>query len=131
MIKKLNTKIVKLVYKRDFFDISVMKPGRKSVATIFNDGTVVFKEYEPMSRRAQSVRRGKRSVEDFKTLCEKIEVCIESADRLDSYVDDSTEELKIFYEFGRVQRMDRGLGNEDLHIGDIMSEFLDRVVLDT
>ena len=125
-----STTIIKLVYKREFFDMSVMKPGGRLVTTILNDGTVIFKEYDPGSRKVQSARKGKRSVEDYKTLCAKLENCIESADRLDFYIDDSSEELKIYHTFGRVQIVDRGLGNENVHIGEIMHEFLDGVVLD-
>ena len=128
--KSENTTIIKLVYKREFFDMSLMKPGRRLVTTILNDGTVIFKEYSPGSRKAESVYKGKRSVDDCKTLYAKIETCIELADRLDFYVDDSSEELKIYHEFGRVQIMDRGLGDEDVHIGEIMHEFLDGVILD-
>ena len=127
--KSESTTIIKLVYKREFFDVSVMKPGGRLVTTILNDGTVIFKEYDPGSRKVQSVRKGKRSVEDYKTLCAKLENCIESADRLDFYVDDSSEELKIYHKFGRVQIVDRGLGNENVHIGEIMHEFLDGVIL--
>ena len=128
--KSESTTIIKLVYKREFFDVSVMKPGGRLVTTILNDGTVIFKEYDPGSRKVQSVRKGKRSVEDYKTLCAKLENCIESADRLDFYVDDSSEELKIYHKFGRVQIMDRGLGNENVHIGEIMHDYLDGVMLD-
>ena len=127
---ELNTGIVKLVYKRDFFDISVMKPGARLITTITCDGTVVFKEYRPGSRKAHSVCNGKCSIEDYEVLCERIENCIKNADRLDFYVDDASEELKIFHRYGRVQIMDRGLGNEDIHIGEIMHEFLDGVILD-
>ena len=128
--KSESTTIIKLVYKREFFDVSVMKPGGRLVTTILNDGTVIFKEYDPGSRKVQSVRKGKRSVEDYKTLCAKLENCIESADRLDFYVDDSSEELKIYHKFGRVQIVDRGLGNENVHIGEIMHDYLDGVMLD-
>ena len=128
--KSESTTIIKLVYKREFFDVSVMKPGGRLVTTILNDGTVIFKEYDPGSRKVQSVRKGKRSVEDYKTLCAKLENCIESADRLDFYVDDSSEELKIYHKFGRVQIVDRGLGNENVHVGEIMHVFLDGVILD-
>ena len=127
---ELRIGIVKLVYKRDFFDISVMKPGAKLITTITCDGTVVFKEYSPGIRKAHSVYKGKCSVVDYEELCEKIENCIKNADRLDFYEDDASEELKIFHRFGRVQIMDRGLGNEDIHIGEIMHEFLDGVILD-
>ena len=125
-----NIGIVKLVYKRDFFDISVMKPGARLITTITCDGTVVFKEYRPGSRKAYSVYKGKCSIEDYEALCERIENCIKNADRLDFYVDDASEELKIFHRYGRVQIMDRGLGNEDIHIGEIIHEFLDGVILD-
>ena len=125
-----HTGIVKLTYKRDFFDISVMKPGARLITTITCDGTVVFKEYRPGSRKAYSVYKGKCSIEDYEALCERIENCIKNADRLDFYVDDASEELKIFHRYGRVQIMDRGLGNEDIHIGEIMHEFLDGVILD-
>ena len=128
--KSESTTIIKLVYKREFFDVSVMRPGGRLVTTILNDGTVIFKEYDPGSRKVQSVRKGKRSVEDYKTLCAKLENCIESADRLDFYVDDSSEELKIYHKFGRVQIVDRGLGNENVHVGEIMHVFLDGVILD-
>ena len=122
--------IIKLVYKRDFFDISVMKSGGRLITTIMNDGTVVFKEYAPGSRKAHSVYKGKCSVVDYEELCERIENCIKNADRLDFYEDDASEELKIFHRYGRVQIMDRGLGNEVIHIGEIMHEFLDGVIVD-
>ena len=127
---ELNTGVVKLVYKRDFFDISVMKPGARLITTITCDGTVVFKEYRPGSRKVHSVYKGKCFIEDYEALCERIENCIKNADRLDSYVDDASEELKILHRYGRVQIMDRGLGNEDSHIGEIMHEFLDGVIID-
>ena len=122
--------IIKLVYKREFFDVSVMKPGGKLVTTITNDGVVVFKEYIPGSRKVQSTYKGNCSVEEYESLCSKIELCIENADRLDFYVDDAAEELKIYHQFGRVQIVDRGLGSEDVHIGEIIHKFLDGVILD-
>ena len=35
--------ILKLVYKREFFDISTMRPGARLVTTINADGTVVLR----------------------------------------------------------------------------------------
>ncbi|MBE6797380.1 MAG: hypothetical protein E7531_03475 [Ruminococcaceae bacterium] len=118
-----NTSIVKLTYKRQFFDISQMKTGAKKVITITADGTVVIKEYDPGSRKAYSVRKISWTVDAYRALCDKIESCIENADRLDFYVDDASEELKIFHKYGRVQIVDRGLGNEEVHIASIMHEF--------
>ena len=126
---RIKNTILKLVYKRDFFDISVMKPGGRVVTTIMNDGKVTFKEYNPGCRKAHSVYTGICSHGAFDALCTRIEECIEFADRLDFYCDDSSEELKIYHEYGRVQTMDRGLGDEETHIGEIMHEFFERDVI--
>lgn len=120
-----NTSIVKLVYKREFFDVSQMKIGAKKITTITADGTVVIKEYNPGSRKAYSMRKISCTVDEYGALCDKIERCIENADRLDFYVDDASEELKIFHKYGRIQIVDRGLGNEEVHIASIMHEFFD------
>ena len=43
------------------------------------------------------------------------------------WVDDCSEELKLFYKFNRVQIVDRGLGNDIIDIGVIMREFLSEI----
>ena len=122
--------IEKLVYKREFFDISVMKIGARLVTTINADGTVIFKEYKPGIRKVESVYKGKCTIAAFNLLCYRIEECISTADRQEFYVDDSYEELKIFHRFGRVQMMDRGLGNEEIDIGRIMHDFFEKDVVE-
>ena len=122
--------ILKLVYKREYFDISQMKIGARLVTTINADGTVLFKEYKPGSRKVKSSYKGKCTVAAFRLLCYRIEECISTADRQELYGDDSSEELKIFHSFGRVQTMDRGLGNEETDIGRIMHDFFERDVVE-
>ncbi|MBO5019980.1 MAG: hypothetical protein J6D52_04875 [Clostridia bacterium] len=117
--------IEKLVYKKEFFDLSVMKIGSKLITTITDDGVIVVKEYRLGSRKAHSVKKAYCSLTAFETLCKSINECIETADRLDFYVDDSSEELRIYHKFGRVQIMDRGLGHENSSIGSIMNTFLE------
>ena len=117
--------VIKLVYKREFLDLSVMKIGAKLITTITDDSTIVVKEYKFGSRKAHSVQKAQCSLTAFEALCNSINECIETADRLDFYVDDSSEELKIYHKFGRVQIMDRGLGNENTNIGHIMHAFLE------
>ena len=116
--------VEKIVYKRECLDLSVMKIGAKIITTIMATGDIVVREYEFGSRKASSVQKTHCTVDRFKALCDDIEACIQSADRLDFYVDDSSEELKLYHRFGRIQTMDRGLGNEDRNIGIIMHEFL-------
>lgn len=117
---------VKLEYRRRFFDVSIAKDGAREAIIITNEGTITSKNYQAGSRKVESVQRANCSQEDFKKLCDEIEVCIAEADRLDLFVDDSSEELKIYYEFGRVQTVDRGLGNGDTHIGAIVNLFLEK-----
>ena len=122
------TTIFKLVYKRDYFNVFEMRPGARVVTTITDDGNVVFKEYQSGSRKVESSYRGKCSVSAFRLLCYRIEECIATADRHAGYCDDASEELKIYHPFGRVQTMDRGLGNEETCIGEIMHEFFEKDV---
>lgn len=118
--------IEKLEYKRRFFDVATMTDGARITTMIKKDGTIISKEYGAASRKVASVQRAKCTEEEFKQLCDEIELCIESADRLDFYVDDSSEELRIFYQYGRIQIVDRGLGSENFHIGGIMNAFFEK-----
>lgn len=120
--------IEKLVYKRDFFDVSQMASGAKLVTTITADGSVMFREYVPNSRKVQSFYKGRCSIEAYRLLCDRLEDCISLANRIDFYDDDASEELKMFYRFGRIQIVDRGLGYEEIHIGDIMHDFFEKDV---
>ena len=113
---------------REFFDISTMCSGARVVSTINADGTVIFKEYKSGSRKAESTYKGTCSLTAFEILCLRIEECISTADRQEVYVDDASEELKIFHQFGRVQTMDRSLGNEETDIGRIMHDFFEEDV---
>ena len=123
-----STAIIKLVYKRDYFNVFEMRPGARVVTTITDDGNVVFKEYQSGSRKVEASYRGTCSVSAFRLLCHRIDDCITTADRMGTYCDDASEELKIYHPFGRVQIIDRGLGNEETHIGEIMHEFLEKDV---
>ena len=117
--------ILKLEYKRDFFDISLMRRGARKIISISNDGTIVCKEYKPDSRKAHSIRKEKCSLIAFRNLCKKVLKCIETADRNELFVDDSSAELKIYHKYGRIQTMDRGLGNDNTNIEDIMMSFFE------
>lgn len=116
--------IVKLVYKREYFDFTQMRFGAKQIITIKNDGAIVEKAYAPGSRKAHLVTKAECLTQDFHALCVRLVDCIETADSLDGYCDDSSEELTIYHKFGRIQTMDRGLGNEAVRIGDVMNSFL-------
>lgn len=117
--------IEKLEYKRFYFDVFAMQNGARVTTIITNDGVILSKQYEAGSRKIKAIKKAACSLEEFKRLCNEIELCIETADRLDFYVDDASEELTIFYEYGRIQKMDRGLGNDYSNIGKIVNSFLE------
>ena len=119
-----STQIFKLVYKHEQKDCLQRKLCFKIVYSITPDGKLTVKEYRNGSRKAQLVNEYHFLSEEYEGLCKRIEECIERADRLDLYMDDASEELKIFYRYGRVQTMDRGLGNEDVQICEIIHDFL-------
>ena len=116
--------IVKLTYKREFFDITEMKIGARTITTITDDGSIVIKDYKPGSRKAYSTKKTTCSRVAFEALCDRLENCIDTAKKWDMWVDDCSEELKIFYKFGRIQIVDRGLGNDEIDVGTIMHNFL-------
>lgn len=118
--------ILKLVYKIEFFDLSEMRPGARQVTTITADGVIVEKEYVTGSRKVLSSRTAECPVEAYSALCKQIVDCINNADRSFGYCDDATEELTIYHKFGRIQKMDRGLGNENICIGEVLSSFLQK-----
>ena len=120
--------VLKFEYKRIYFDLVEMKPGAKEIYEIVCDGSIVKKSYKAQNRKIQSLTKAKFPLDEFGDLSDKICECIYNADRLDFYVDDSEEELKIFHKYGRIQRMDRGLGNESSNIGEIVNSFLERYI---
>ncbi len=122
--------IAKLVYKREFFDLSVMKIGARTVTTITPDGNVVIREYRGDSRKVYSTRKTTCSADAFKYLCNQFENCIINATKWDMYVDDCAEELRIVYKFGREQKIDRGLGDENTRIATIFYEFMEKLSIE-
>lgn len=115
--------IVKLTYKYEFFDITEMNIGARTITTITDDGSVVVREYKVGSRKAYSTKKTTCSRVAFEALCDRLENCIDTAKKWDMWVDDCSEELKIFYKFGRMQIVDRGLGNDEIDVRTIMHEF--------
>ena len=125
-----STEIIKLVYKHERLDLMQLKISTKIVYTITPDGKLTIKEYKNGSRKVHSLNEYSFSLDEYRALCKGIEECIKNANRLDFYVDGTSEELKILHKYGREQIMDRGLGNEYVHIYDIIHDFLDGVMND-
>ena len=118
--------ILKLEYKLKFFDVSLNKAYTSEDISITKDGAIVCKEYIPFTSEPYSIREEKCSLIVFKNLCERILNCIETADRKVMFIDDSSAELTIYYQDGNTKTVDRGLGNENKYIEDIMQDFFEK-----
>ena len=111
-------------YTEKAFDPFTMSYSRR-IYTLYPEGLVTCALYAPgsrkMSRKEESRRAG---AEDFRQMCAELNACLESADRLDKYVDDCGAEARIHRPFGRVDTVDRGYGNAETDVGNIISEYL-------
>ena len=122
--------IIKLVYMFHHFDISKRKIGTRINTTITSDGNIIIREYRDSSRKVFSSREFSCSAEDFEELCKQFETCINTATKLDWYVDDCGADLHIIYKYGREQTVDRGLGNSDTNISEIFYDFLEKLSIE-
>lgn len=118
--------VEKLRYAVSYFDIKQMKPGARKIYDFFPDGRIIVKEYEPGSRKQKSNRSFQISPIEFVQMYENIKRCIDNAERLEQYVDDSDATLTIFHSFGRSESMQRGLGTRDETVGTIITDCLNR-----
>ena len=119
-----NNPIIKLIYTRTLFDLTVLKIGWRLVTTATCDGKIITKVYKRGSRSPVSSKSTVCAPEEFEALCKRLEDCIATADRHSTYVDDSDEELTLVYRHCRTETVGRGLENERGSIGRIMHEFI-------
>ena len=120
--------IMKLEYRWHRFDPSKMGSRGKTVTTILNGddmgGCILVQDYEPGCRKPYATKQATCSKEEFQSLCDRLEHCIDTANHWNLLIDDCSAELKIVYWHKREQKVDRGLGNGDTYIGRIMGDFI-------
>lgn len=114
----------KLRYSISYFDVLEMKPGARDVIEIFDDGKILIKRYAPGSRRIKEKQEFFAEKSEVEELYEELKVCVDTADRLNWMVDDTSAELTIYHELGRIEKVPRELGNDITDIYSIMSRFL-------
>ena len=119
----------KLRYSISYFDVSEMKPGARDVIEIFEDGKLLIKRYAPRSRRIKEKQECFAEKSEVEELYAELRVCIDTADRLNWVVDDTSAELTIYHNFGRVEKVPRELGDKETDIYSIMYRFLSQYKL--
>ena len=114
----------KLKYSISFFDVSEMKPGARNIIEIFEDGRILIKQYAPGSRRIKEKQECFAEKSEVEELYAELKACIDTADRLNWRVDDTSALLTIYHSLGRIEKVPRELGNTETEIYSIMCRFL-------
>ena len=118
--------VQKIKYSVSRYDFSVMKYATSITATFLPDGSLNIKHYAPGSRKVLEIEKHQLTPETFNQLYADLRQCIDKANTIIQYVDDSDAELSIFYFPQRTETMPRGLGNEDQTVGSIFTELVAR-----
>lgn len=118
-------KILKIKILYDIIDVNSLDWRQRISYELFPDGLVVKKTFNGNSRKCASISKSiKLTSKDFEELSVKINRCINEANTLQSYCDDRSATITILRNFGRVETMDRGLGNDEITVGEIITNYL-------
>lgn len=98
--------------------------GERRNVEIFPDGEIIVKDYLSGSRKIDNKRIYYADADSFNKLIKDIEICINSADSTVIWEDDSSGVLTIYHDFERVETMPRGLGNANVRIHGILTNYI-------
>ena len=119
------TDILKIRYAISTFDVDAMCSHSRYVYELYPDGKVTYGHYEKGTRKAVDKDESHQATaNDYQKLCAELNACVASADRQEWYVDDCSAEVKIYRAFGRVDTMDRGYGNADTDVGQLIAKYI-------
>lgn len=119
------TDILKRRYTIRPFDVEVMCSHSRRVYELFPDGKIRYSIFEKgNSKPIKKQENHTASLEDYIDLCTKINDCIDAADTVNQYVDDCSVDVKLYRSFGRVDTMDRGYGNSNTDLGEIITRYI-------
>ena len=117
--------IIKIRYTISLFDVAAMRSHTRYVYELYPDGKVSFAHYERGNRKPEATdEKHTASASDFMQLVADLNACIETADRDEMYVDDTGAEAIIYRPFGRTDTMDRGYGNGEIDVGQLISNYI-------
>ena len=117
--------IIKIRYTISLFDVAAMRSHTRYVYELYPDGKVSFTHYEKGNRKPKATdEKHTATAIDFMQLSADLNACIETADRDEMYVDDTSAEAIIYRPFGRTDTMNRGYGNGKTDIGQLISNYI-------
>lgn len=106
----------KLRYSISYVDVLEMKLEARNVIELFEDGRFLIKQYTPGSRRIKEKQEYSAEKNEVEELYAELKACIDTADRLNWMVDDTSAELIIHHNFGMIEKVPRELGNKETDI---------------
>ena len=113
-MKSVANDIKKIRFTKSVFDVDALCTHTRYVYDLLPNGDIISSIREKGIRKpVEKKTYHLASSEDYKELCEKINECIEKADTLNQYVDDTSIEVTLYRQFGRKEIMDGGYGAED------------------
>ena len=117
--------IIKIRYTISLFDVASLRAHTRYVYELYPDGKVSFAHYEKGIRKPEATdEKRTASASDFMQLSAELSACIETADRVEMYDDDTGAEAIIYRPFGRIDTMGRGYGNSETNIGQLLSKYI-------
>lgn len=116
--------IIRIKYVWKNFSPDVMRIYRKNVYEIFDSGKVIVSEFVDDMKSPKSRTVSNKDKSSFSTLTANVNECINNADRLETYVDDSEASITIIRPFGRIEKLDRGIGNQKIVLGSIIEKYV-------
>lgn len=126
MISDLATVIeFKTQYWSSFLDYD--DPIVRESFSLSSDGILTICEYHGKKKKLHSKRTIETDKDLFKKLADRVITVITHADRFETFLDDRSEELNIYFPGGKIS-VDRGISNNKCSVGDIMHEFFDSIV---
>ena len=124
-MKSVAKDIQKIRFTKSVFDVDALCTHKRYVYELLPNGDIISSIREKGIRRPVEKKTYHiASSEDYKKLCEKINECIEKADSLNQYIDDTSIEIILYRPFGRKEIMDGGYGTEDEDLRRILYRYI-------
>ena len=124
-MKSVANDIKKIRFTKSVFDVEALCTHTRYVYDLLPNGDIISSIREKGIRKpVEKKTYHLASSEDYKELCEKINECIEKADTLNQYVDDTSIEVTLYRQFGRKEIMDGGYGAEDEDLRRILYRYI-------
>ena len=126
-MKSVAKGIQKIRFTKSVFDVDALCIHTRYVYEILPDGEIIYSIKEKGIRKAvERYSYHNATINDYTELCKRINACIEKADTLNEYTNDTGTEVILYRPFSRKEIMDGGYGREDEDLRRIVFHYIYR-----